>query len=227
MFRRLVTWCLTWRKTTIAVTALAFVAAMASFSLVQKQFFPTANRPELIVDLRLAQGASYRRDRRRGEEARAVARREPRRRLYTSYIGAGSPRFYLPTVPELTNANFGQVIVMTKDLDARERVVAALDTLFKDGFEAVRARVQRLQNGPPVAYPVMFRVLGEDPQQVRAVAEQVRQVFKADPDTRDVNFDWNELAKSVRLDVDQAKARALGVELPAARATRCRPSCRA
>ena len=72
--------------------------------------------------------------------------------------------------------------------------------------------MQRLQNGPPVAYPVMFRVLGEDPQKVRAVAEQVRQVFKADPDTRDVNFDWNELAKSVRLDVDQAKARALGVD---------------
>ena len=76
----------------------------------------------------------------------------------------------------------------------------------------MRARVQRLQNGPPVAYPVMFRVLGEDPQQVRAVAEQVRQVFKADPATRDVNFDWNELAKTVRLEVDQNKARALGVD---------------
>ena len=130
-----------------------------------------------------------------------------------SYVGAGTPRFYLPTVPELTNANFGQVIVMTKDLDARERVVAELDTAVQaSDFEAVRARVQRLQNGPPVAYPVMFRVLGEDPQQVRAVAEQVRQVFKADPDTRDVNFDWNELAKSVRLEVDQDKARALGVD---------------
>ncbi|MFI5029973.1 MAG: efflux RND transporter permease subunit, partial [Reyranellales bacterium] len=119
---------------------------------------------------------------------------------------------YLPTVPELTNANFGQVIVMTKGLDARERVVGELGQLFKDHFEAVRGRVSRLQNGPPVAYPVMFRVLGEDPQHVRAVAEQVRQVFKADPDTRDINFDWNELAKSVRLDVDQAKARALGVD---------------
>ena len=101
---------------------------------------------------------------------------------------------------------------MTKDLVARERVVAALDDLFKQDFEAVRARVQRLQNGPPVSYPVMFRVLGDDPQQVRDVAEQVRQVFKADPATRDVNFDWNELAKTVRLEVDQAKARALGVD---------------
>ena len=76
----------------------------------------------------------------------------------------------------------------------------------------MRARVQRLQNGPPVSYPVMFRVLGDDPQQVRAVAEKVRQVFKADPATRDINFDWNELAKTVRLEVDQNKARALGVD---------------
>jgi multidrug efflux pump subunit AcrB len=101
---------------------------------------------------------------------------------------------------------------MTKDLEARERVLAALGQLFETDYESVRARVQRLQNGPPVAYPVMFRVLGDDPQKVRAVAEQVRQVFKADPATRDVNFDWNELAKTVRLEVDQNKARALGVD---------------
>lgn len=211
-FRKLVVWCVTWRKTTIAITALAFVAAMGAFTLVQKQFFPTANRPELIVDMKLAQGASW-----------AATDREVRRlekwlgenqdvAFYTSYVGAGSPRFYLPTVPELSNANFGQVIVMTKDLAARERVVADLDKLFASGFEAVRARVQRLQNGPPVSYPVMFRVLGDDPQQVRSVAERVRQVFKADPATRDINFDWNELAKTVRLEVDQNKARALGVD---------------
>jgi multidrug efflux pump subunit AcrB len=212
LFRRLVVWCVTWRKTTIAITALAFVAAMAAFGLVQKQFFPTANRPELIVDLRLAQGASYAATDAEVKELEHWLASHGDVAFYTSYIGAGSPRFYLPTVPELTNSNFGQVIVKTTGIEARERVVADLDQLFKEHFEAVRARVQRLQNGPPVAYPVMFRVLGEDPQQVRAVAEQVRQVFKADPDARDINFDWNELAKSVRLEVDQAKARALGVD---------------
>ena len=212
LFRRLVTWCITWRRTTIAVTALAFVAAMASFGLVQKQFFPTANRPELIVDLRLAQGASYAATDAEVKKLEHWLASNGDVAFYTSYIGAGSPRFYLPTVPELQNSNFGQVIVMTHGIEARERVVADLDKLFKERFEAVRARVQRLQNGPPVAYPVMFRVLGEDPQKVREVAEQVRQVFKADPDTRDINFDWNELAKSVRLEVDQAKARALGVD---------------
>ena len=212
LFRRMVVWCVTWRKTTIAITVLAFVGAMGLFGLVQKQFFPTSNRPELIVDLRLAQGASF------AATDAEVARLE--RWLgnnsdvahYTAYVGAGSPRFYLPTVPELANANFGQVIVMTKGIEARERVLADLDGLFGRDFEAVRGRVQRLQNGPPVAYPVMFRVLGDDPQQVRAVASQVRQVFKADPDTRDINFDWNELAKTVRLNVDQSKARALGVD---------------
>ncbi len=211
-FRKLVVWCVTWRKTTIAITALAFVGAMGAFGFVQKQFFPTANRPELIVDLRLAQGASYAATDAEVAKLEKWLSKNDDVATYTSYIGAGSPRFYLPTVPELTNANFGQVIVMTKGLDERERVVTALNTLFNEGFEAVRGRVQRLQNGPPVAYPVMFRVLGDDPQTVRKVAEQVRQVFKADPAIRDVNFDWNELAKTVRLEVDQSKARALGVD---------------
>lgn len=212
LFRKAVVWCVTWRKTTIAVTALAFVGSMAAFGLVSKQFFPTANRPELIVDMKLAQGASWSATDAEVRKLEAWLGSNSDVASYTSYVGAGSPRFYLPTVPELSNANFGQVIVMAKDLVARERVVAALDGLFKQDFEAVRARVQRLQNGPPVSYPVMFRVLGDDPQQVRSVAEQVRQVFKADPATRDVNFDWNELAKTVRLEVDQAKARALGVD---------------
>ncbi len=212
LFRRVVVWCVTWRKTTIAITVLAFVGSMGLFGLVQKQFFPTSNRSELIVDLRLAQGASYAATDAEVKKLEKWLGTNSDVARYTSYIGAGSPRFYLPTVPELTNANFGQVIVMTKDLEARERVFASLDRLFADDFEAVRARVQRLQNGPPVAYPVMFRVLGGDPQKVRGVAERVRQVFKTDPATRDINFDWNELAKTVRLEVDQSKARALGVD---------------
>ncbi|TAJ42937.1 MAG: efflux RND transporter permease subunit [Reyranella sp.] len=212
LFRRVLVWCVTWRKTTIAITALAFLGSMGLMGLVQKQFFPTSNRPELIVDMRLAQGASFAATNAEVKKLEALLGADPDVSHYTAYVGAGSPRFYLPTVPELANASFGQIIVMTKDLEARERVLAALDKAFAQDFEAVRARVQRLQNGPPVSYPVMFRVLGDDPQQVRAVAEKVRQVFKADPATRDINFDWNELAKTVRLEVDQNKARALGVD---------------
>src|SRR5882724_1323554 len=140
-FRKMVEWCLTWRKTTITVTVLAFVAAMASFGLVQKQFFPTANRPELIIDLRLAQGASYAATDAEVKKLEKWLASNGDVAFYTSYIGAGSPRFYLPTVPELQNSNFGQVIVMTRGIDARERVVADLDKLFKQDFEAVRARV--------------------------------------------------------------------------------------
>ena len=112
VFRKLVTWCISWRWTTIAVTVAAFVAAMASFGLVQKQFFPTANRPELIVDLRLAQGASYAATDAEVKKLEQWLAQNEDVAFYTSYIGAGSPRFYLPTVPELQNSNFGQVVVM-------------------------------------------------------------------------------------------------------------------
>ncbi len=210
-FRHVVAWCLSHRWFTIGTTVAAFAGALFAFQFVQKQFFPLANRPELIIDLKLAQQSSYAAtdaEVRRFEDWLA---RNDKVSTYVSYIGAGSPRFYLPTIPELRNSNFGQVVLVTKSIEAREALVKELDALFASDFEAVRARVQRLQNGPPTAYPVMFRVLGPDPQEIRRIAEQVRTVFKANPSTRDINFDWFELGKSVRLQVDHAKARALGV----------------
>ncbi|HJQ57201.1 MAG TPA: efflux RND transporter permease subunit, partial [Vineibacter sp.] len=210
-FRHVVAWCLTHRWLTIGVTVGAFVVSLFAFQLVQKQFFPMANRPELIIDLKLAQQSSYAAtdaEVRRFEDWLA---RNDKVATYVSYIGGGSPRFYLPTVPELRNSNFAQLVVVTKGIAAREALVKELEALFAGDFDAVRARVQRLQNGPPTAYPVMFRVLGPDPQEIRRIAEQVRGVFNANPHTRDVNFDWYELGKSVRLDIDHAKARALGV----------------
>src|SRR4029079_445451 len=123
-FRKMVEWCLTWRKTTSTVTVRAFVAAMASFGLVQKQFFPTANRPELIVDLRLAQGASYAATDAEVKKFEKWLASNGDVAFYTSYIGAGSPRFYLPTVPELKNSNFVQVIVMARHIEGAERRVA-------------------------------------------------------------------------------------------------------
>jgi multidrug efflux pump len=211
VFRRIVEWCVQHRWITIGITVACFVAAMAGFGLVQKQFFPAANRPELIVDLRLSQGSSFDATRREVKRLETWLAQDPNVAHFASYVGAGSPRFYLPTVPELRNANFGQVVVMSRGLKEREALYAELNTLFDNEFPIVRARVQRLQNGPPVSYPVMFRVLGEDPQDVRRVAEQVREVVKANPHTRDINFDWFEMAKAVRLEIDHAKARALGL----------------
>jgi multidrug efflux pump len=210
-FRRVVVWCLDHRWIVIGVTVAAFVGSLFAFQFVQKQFFPTANRPELIIDLRLAEQSSYAATEAEVKRLEAWLARNENVVNYVAYVGGGSPRFYLPTIPELKNPAFGQLVVMTKGVDEREKLVGELDALFHDGFAAVRARVQRLQNGPPVAYPVMFRVLGSDPQEIRVLAERVRAVFKADPDTRDVNFDWFELSKSVRLEIDHAKARALGV----------------
>src|SRR5258707_4873401 len=122
----MVEWCLTWRKPTITVTVLAFVAAMASFGLVQKQFFPTANRPELIIDLRLAQGSSYAATDAEVKKLEKWLASNGDVAFYTSYVGAGSPRFYLPTVPELPTSNFGHGIVMTPGIDAPHPVVTDL-----------------------------------------------------------------------------------------------------
>jgi len=210
-FRRVVGWCLNHRWFTIGTTVAAFVGALFAFQFVQKQFFPLANRPELIIDLKLAQQSSYAATDAEVRKFEDWLARNDKVATYVAYIGAGSPRFYLPTIPELRNSNFGQVVLVTKGIEAREALVKELDALFASNFEAVRARVQRLQNGPPTAYPVMFRVLGSDPQEIRRIAEQVREVFKANPNTRDINFDWFELGKSVRLQIDHAKARALGV----------------
>ena len=210
-FRRVVTWCLDHRWIVIGVTVASFAGSLFAFQFVQKQFFPTANRPELIIDLRLAEQSSYAATEAEVKRLEAWLSRNENVVNYVAYVGGGSPRFYLPTIPELKNPAFGQFVVMTKGVDERERLVAELDALFHNDFAAVRARVQRLQNGPPVQYPVMFRVLGQDPQEIRVLAEKVRAVFKADPDTRDINFDWFELSKSVHLDIDHAKARALGV----------------
>ncbi|MBX3500897.1 MAG: efflux RND transporter permease subunit [Alphaproteobacteria bacterium] len=210
-FRRAVAWCLDHRWLVIGVTVASFMGSLFAFQFVQKQFFPTANRPELIVDLRLAEQSSYAATEAEVKRLEAWLSHNENVVNYVAYVGGGSPRFYLPTIPELKNPAFGQFVVMSKGLAERERLVAELEALFNTDYPAVRARVQRLQNGPPVQYPVMFRVLGQDPQEIRAVAERVRAVFKADPDTRDINFDWFELSKTVRLDIDHAKARALGV----------------
>jgi multidrug efflux pump subunit AcrB len=131
---------------------------------------------------------------------------------YTSYVGQGSPRFWLGLNPVLPNSNFAQIVIVTKDLGARERVKARLEKAIADGaVPEARSRVDRFVFGPPVGFPVQFRVVGPDPMQIRAIAEQVRQVMAANPKIVDPHLDWNEQVKSVRLEVDQDRARALGL----------------
>jgi multidrug efflux pump len=214
-FRRLVDWCVGHRWTVIGVTVAAFAVAIGLFRFVQQQFFPAASRPELIVDLRLAEGSSIVATEAQVKRLEKILMTEPVLRdhidNFVSYVGSGSPRFYLPFDQQLVNANFGQFIVNTKNNEAREIVRARLIRLFEEDFTEVRGRVNRLENGPPVGFPVQFRVIGEDKQVIRGIANEVAAVMRANPWTRDVNFDWEEPSKVIRLAIDQDRARVLGI----------------
>ncbi|UXY16225.1 efflux RND transporter permease subunit [Chitiniphilus purpureus] len=211
-FRSLVTWCITWRKTTIGVTVLAFVLSMVLFSTaVQKQFFPASSRPELMVDLWLPYAASYEATEREAKKLEAILMRDPDVQSVTSYIGTGSPRFYLPLDQQQPNLNYAQLMVMTKSEKVRDNVYRRVAKLFTNDFPQVRGRVTRLENGPPVGYPLQFRVLGKDPAVLRQVGEQVAAVMRSNPHAREVHFDWGEKVKVLRIHADQDKLRAVGL----------------
>ncbi len=210
-FRRLVDTCLVHRKAVITVTGAAFAAAVALFGAVPQQFFPSSDRPELMVDLWLPQAATFEASRREVIALETRLREDPDVVAVTSYVGTGSPRFYLPLDVQTPNLNLGELMVMTRDRAARERVVTRLQQLFDEGFPALRARVNRLENGPPVGYPVQFRVHGNDRTMLRTVADRVAAEMRAHPNLRRVNQDWGERVKRLMVDIDQDKARQLGI----------------
>jgi len=214
-FRALVVWCLRRRKTVLLATALIFVAAIAVFgTVVKKQFFPSSSRPELLIELWLPQGASLKATEASTKEIEALLADDPAVAAQSAYVGNGAPRFYLPLDQQLFNDNFAQFVVVTKGLEEREDLKRRLEARFQDAdgaWSGLRVRVLRLENGPPVGFPVQFRVMGEDLDQLRAVAGRVAEVMRADPDLQDVHFDWNEKVKSVRVAIDQDRARLLGV----------------
>lgn len=210
-FRRLVEWCLRHRWIVILITTSVFTAAVALFQFVEQQFFPFSNRPELLIDLWLPQGSSMLATQRETEKAEALLRDDPDIVNYVSYVGAGSPRFYLPLDQQLEHDNFAQIVLLTKDLKARERVMSRLRRSFEVDFTLLRARLNRLENGPPVGFPVQFRVSGRDVDRTRKIAEEVAAVVRSNPHTLDVHLDWGEPSKVVHYEVDQDKARVLGV----------------
>lgn len=214
-FRRLVHWSVAHRWTVIGATLAAFALSVFGFRFVQQQFFPPANRPELIVDLRLAEGSSLAATQAQVAKLERLLMTEPALRdnidNFVSYVGSGSPRSFLPLDQQLVNANFGQFVVNTKDNVAREVVRSRLHELFDADFPELRGRVTRLENGPPVGFPVQFRVVGEDKAVIRAFANEVAAAMRANRHTRDVNVDWEEASRVIRLAVDQDRARALGI----------------
>jgi multidrug efflux pump len=210
-FRQWVTWCVTHRWKTIAITIALFALGMVGMGKVQQQFFPDSSRPEILVDLWLPEGAPFAASEEIAQRVEKRLAQEPGVDAVTTWVGSGVPRFYLPLDQVFPQSNVSQLIVMSHDLKVREQLRVKLPALLAQEFPEIRGRVKLLPNGPPVPYPVQFRVSGSDPATLRLKADEVKAAMRLNPNTRGVNDNWNESVKSVRLEVDQAKARALGV----------------
>ncbi len=210
-FRSFLDACLRRRWLVIFATIGLFVFSLAMFRFVPQQFFPDSTRPELMVDIELAEGASLAATQAQAHKLEALLKQRQDIANYVGYVGSGSPRFYLPLDQQLPATNFAQFVVLAQDIHARE---AVRDWLLKEvvpRFTDVQLRVTRLENGPPVGYPVQFRVSGEHIDRVQAIARQVADKVRQNPHVANVNLNWSEPSKVVRLVVDQERARALGV----------------
>ncbi|TKC90277.1 efflux RND transporter permease subunit [Trinickia terrae] len=207
-----IAWCVERRFVVLAITVALFIAALAGFTLVPQQFFPSSDRPELLVDVRLPEGASFDATLRQAERLEKTLAGRPEIDHYADFVGSGAPRFYLPLDQQLTLPNFAQFVITAKSVEDREKLARWLDGTLRENFPAIRTRLSRLENGPPVGYPVQFRVSGDDIATVRSIAEKVAATMRADRRTTGVQFDWDEPAeRSVRFEIDQKKAREVGV----------------
>ncbi|WP_395685899.1 efflux RND transporter permease subunit [Caenimonas koreensis] len=210
-FRRAVNWCVEHRWITIGATLLTFALGIVGMGQVQQQFFPDSSRPEIMVDIWFPEGTSFAANE---EVTKRVEKRllaEPGVTGVSTWVGSGVPRFYLPLDQVFPQSNVSQFIVMPADLKLREQLRVKFPALLAQEFPEVRGRVKLLPNGPPVPYPVQFRVVGPDPITLRDRADEVKAAMRANTNTRGVNDNWNESVKVLRLEVDQSKARALGV----------------
>ncbi|MBC7696993.1 MAG: efflux RND transporter permease subunit [Bacteroidia bacterium] len=214
-FRRVVTACVRYRKTVIAITLGLFVISILGFSKVQQQFFPDSTRLELVVDLRMTEGASYAATDEQVQKLehwlKAWNKQHDGIENFVAYIGTGAPRYYLPLDVQLPHRGFGQFVILSKDLTAREALRTALLHQFEIDYPTLRASVLRLENGPPVGFPVQFRVSGTDVKQIRGIAHQVADIMRNNSNLVNVQLNWEEPSKVVHVQVDQAKARLLGI----------------
>ncbi|WP_288374456.1 efflux RND transporter permease subunit [uncultured Pseudomonas sp.] len=209
--RRVVEWCVRRRKTVIVLTIAAFVGSIVLFRFVPQQFFPASARPELMIDLKLAEGASLANTAEQVKRLEALLKQQDGIENYVAYVGTGSPRYYLPLDQQLPAASFAQFVVLAKSLKDREALRSWAITTLDQEFPQLRSRVTRLENGPPVGYPVQFRVTGEHIEKVRALAREVAVKVRENPHVVNVHLDWEEPSKAVFLAIDQDRARALGV----------------
>jgi multidrug efflux pump subunit AcrB len=205
-------WCVERRVLVLLVTVGLFVISLFAFQLVPQQFFPSSDRPELMVDLRLTEGASFEATLAAARRFEATLAQRPEIDHYIDFVGTGAPRFYLPLDQQLASPNLTQFVITAKSVRARERLATALAEILRTQYSTMRTRITRLENGPPVGFPVQFRVTGPEIDTVRSLSEQVAAVMRADSRTTNVQFDWDEPAeRSVHFEIDQNKARMLNV----------------
>ncbi|NVN88876.1 MAG: efflux RND transporter permease subunit [Rhodopseudomonas sp.] len=212
LFRRVVQWCIEWRGTVVLATIGAFVLSIVGFGFVQQQFFPTSERPELFLQLRLPEGTAFNVTMDTVKRAEQLLNGDDDIATYTAYVGKGPPRFWMGLSPALPNESYGEIVIVTKDIKARERVKARLEAAADSGqLPEARVRVDQFNFGPPVGFPVQFRVIGPDTRKVREIAYKVRDVVRGNPKVIDPHLDWNEQTPYLKLAVDQDRARALGL----------------
>ncbi|MDT0198957.1 MULTISPECIES: efflux RND transporter permease subunit [unclassified Acinetobacter] len=210
-FRRWVDACVTYRKTVIVATVGIFILSILMFKLVPQQFFPPSNRAEILVDLKLEEGASLKATEAAVKKVEAFLSKQEGIDNYVAYVGMGSPRFYLPLDQQLPQTSFAQFVVLASSLEDRNEIRKSLSDQIRKLLPEVRTRVSLLENGPPVGYPLQFRVSGEDLGLVREWAQKVAATVGDNPNTTNVHLDWGEPSKVIKLQIDQDRARQLGV----------------
>ena len=211
LFRGFLTWAIRAKWVTIAVTLAAFAASFLAMPLIPRQFFPSSDRPELLVDLSLPQNASIYASETVARRFDDVLKGNADAASWSTYVGRGAIRFYLPLDVQLPNDFFGQSVIVAKDVAARERLRVKLENVLANDFPSVVSRISPLELGPPVGWPVQYRVSGPDVTQVREIAFRLAQVVATNRQAEKVNFDWIEPARQVRIRVDQDEARQLGL----------------
>jgi multidrug efflux pump subunit AcrB len=210
-YRSFLTFAMRAKWLTIFVSLALFVASFLALPLIPRQFFPSSDRPELLVDLSLPQNASIYASEAAAQKLDAALKGDPDVSRWSTYVGRGAIRFYLPLNVQLPNNFFSQAVIVAKDVPARERLRAKLEKILSNEFPSAISRVSALELGPPVGWPIQYRVSGPDIDQVRAIALRLAQIIATNPKAEKVNFDWIEPARQVRIRVDQDEARLLGL----------------
>ncbi len=211
-FRNLLTWCLRHRVLVIGCTIICFIGSIGLLKLVKQEFFPPSTRPEIIVSLTLPEGSSMKATDMTANRFAAMLDGLDGIENYSYYAGEGSPRFVLTMTPELPATNFAQFIVVAKDNEAREKLIAKFQQSFSEEFSNVIGNIRLIQTGPPAEYPVMFRVSGYEHEKVREIADEVSNIMVTNDKVKEVKFNWKEKSKVMHLDLDQDKLRNLGID---------------